>query len=259
MYSFRLPVFPGVSAVLCFLALCTTACKQQSGTGDLPSSGKPGVTDTTTLPTGKTAVADTTTAGGKPFPLQGKTPGDFIPAGYEAALEAEGFLDKDPLPDYVMVLNKKSEPAAARACLVLTGAPGGGYRLAHTSYRAVQPAFTPDGYPIYDTEDMGIKDHTLLFDSYSPGPAGNLSAEYRYENNSLVLVAIHTYNMGAGSHTEISYNPASGLYEQTVTNTMTDSMSSETTTGNYRQPRLLFEDASPLDIIHQAYDKANVQ
>lgn len=201
---------------------------------------------------GRIATADTTGH----FPATGRTPAGFIPQGYEPGPEAEGLLDNDSLPDYVLVLNPKEDRAAARPCLVLLQETGGGYRLAHISWKAVQPGQTAEGYPIYDSEDMRIEKHTLQLDMFSPGAAGNLSTVYRYEGPDLVLASIHTYNMGAGSHTEVTYNLASGRYEETVTNTMVDSMPAETTLKNYARARVSFEAADPLQIIHAAYDKA---
>ncbi len=249
-YTFLLPfvILPGC------VTLCVTGC----GPSDTVQQSSPGAKLIADTNTAQAAGRGVVPADATPFPSMGKTTADFVPQEYEVDLEAEGLLDNDKLADQVLVLRRKNEPAAARTCLVLLQQAGGGYRLAAVSDKAIKPAETADGYPVYDSEDISIKDHNLLFDLYSAGPEGNLNTVYRYEETGLVLTNISTYNMGAGSHTEVTYNLDNGQYEQTVTNTMIDSMPSETTTRKYVQPKILFEDADPLRIIYTAYDKTHV-
>ncbi|WP_333852701.1 hypothetical protein [Epilithonimonas sp.] len=88
---------------------------------------------------------------------------------------------------------------------------------------------------------------------YGIGPSGNLFSDFKYIGNDLFLTHIETYNMGAGSHQSLDYDVIKGELSQEVTNTMKEEMPSEEKTFHLKPQKIKFEDASPDDVIGEAY------
>lgn len=232
--------------------LFATACRTQGNQDDNLSN----IAGTTNGTTDTLAIQHTKPVTITDLPNTGKDAASFIPEDFEIVLDAEGFLNNDDLLDMALVLQNKSDSTAARPCLVLFKQNDQTYSLAHISWKAAGPRYTPEGNLVYNTEDMSIDNGNLNFQMFDAGPAGNLSTIYKNIGRDLVLVEINTYNMGAGSHTELNYDLLNGTFSQTITHTMEDPMTSENKTKPYKIPVARFETADPLEIIHTAYKQA---
>ena len=154
------------------------------------------------------------------FPATGKKASDFVSSGYEIQYEAEGDLNQDGLPDLALVVRKKADTLAGRTVLVILKNPDTTYKLDKVSTKAFPDEYNGDGYKMHDPENISIEKGELHINLYDIGPNGNLFSTFKYINNNLVLTYIETYNMGAGSHQALYYEPMKGKFVQEVTNTM---------------------------------------
>ncbi len=225
------------------------------------------------LPEEKTAVeapqaaaaprpADTLQRGGLIYPRTGKTAADFVPQPsiFAVQYEAEGDLNADGIPDLALVLqNKKDKQQGARPVLVLLGQRDKTYRLDKVSHFVFPVAHNEADFPNYDTEDISISDSTLHIQLYGVGPQGNLFSEFKYFGKDLLLTSIETYNMGAGSHSQIDYDPLQGSATLDVINTMEEEMPSEITVHPIRKKTFPFETADPGEIIRDVYRQIDSQ
>lgn len=193
------------------------------------------------------------------FPATGKTPADFCPAAYEIQYQADGDLNRDGLPDLVMVLRHKTDSTALRPVLVLLRQPDRLYRLDKISRNVFPIEYTEDRFKIYDTEDLSIDSGMLNIQLYAIGPNGNLFSRFRYQDNDLVLVDIETYNMGAGSHQQLNYAVQTGELQQEIINTMEEEMPSETRTFRLQPRNIKFEQADPEALIRSAYQQTDTE
>lgn len=159
------------------------------------------------------------------FPATGNNAEDFVPEPCEIKMRAEGFLNDDDLKDIVIVLQNENNNTDSRATLVLLQQEKGGYKLQELSWEAVDPEYTESGYQIYTSEEIYIENKVLhIMLQSGGGPAGTRETLYKYVNNDLVLIEMHTFNAGAGSHLSSDYNLIKGVAEHEVTNTLNDSM-----------------------------------
>lgn len=240
--------------VLLLLPLAVIACGNKAiQDGQAPKESTNETAAGTTHTPDSAALQNTTPLTINNLPNTGKDAASFVPEDFEIVLDAEGFLNNDDLLDRAIVLQNKNDSTAPRPCLVLFKQNDQTYSLAHISWKAAGPGYTAEGYPVYNTEDMSIDNGNLNFQMFDAGPAGNLSTIYKNIGRDLVLVEINTYNMGAGSHTELNYDLLNGTFSQTITHTMQDPMTSENNTKPYKIPVARFETADPLEIIHTAY------
>ncbi|MCH5597477.1 hypothetical protein [Niabella ginsengisoli] len=63
--------------------------------------------------------------------------------------------------------------------------------------------------------------------------------------------------MGAGSHQGLNYDLEKGELTEEIVHTMEEDMPSETKTFKLKKEKHLFEDASPDDIISEAYKQTD--
>lgn len=189
------------------------------------------------------------------FPEIGKKAEDFIinKDVFEIQYEAEGDLNGDELDDIVIVRKDKRNKTALRTMLILLQNPDKTYRLDKVSHLAMPIEYNDHDFKWYDTEDVSINKGVLTIQLYGIGPSGNLFSDFKYFGNDLLLTNIETYNMGAGSHQSLDYDVMKGELFQEVINTMKEEMPSEEKTFNLKPQKIKFEDASPDDIIGEAY------
>lgn len=212
----------------------------------------------TALLTPRSPLTDTLQRGGLIYPRTGKTAADFVPDNsiYAVQYEAEGDLNADGIADLAVVLqNKKDKQQGARPVLVLLGQSDKSYRLDQVSHFVFPVENNEANFPNYDTEDISISDSALHIQLYGVGPQGNLFSDFKYFGKDLLLTAIETYNMGAGSHSQIDYDPLKGSATLEVINTMEEDMPSETTVHPIRKKTFPFETADPVEIIRDVYQQ----
>lgn len=184
------------------------------------------------------------------FPTFGNKITDFVIAPYEIQYQTEGFLDNDELEDVVIILHNKSDKLSSRPTLVLLKQPKGGYKIQETSWVAIGPEYTVDEYKIYDTENMSLTNKELIFPMYGVGPSGNKETIYRFVENTLILVNINTFNMGAGGQSTMDYNLLTGDINFEEVNTMIDSMPCTTTKRVFKlNHKIFFNKDDPDDVL----------
>ncbi len=194
-----------------------------------------------------------------PFPKMGTKISDFVSGGYKIQYQAEGDLNKDGLPDVVIVLKSKTDTLGVegRTVLILLKNADKTYYLDKTSEYVLQGEHTEDGYKIYDTEEISIEDGQLNINLYGTGPSGNLFSRFKYSGKEFILTYIETYNVGAGSHQALYYDLQKGELIEEITNTLEEDMPSKTKTFHLKKEKFLFENVSPDEIIVKAYEKLN--
>jgi len=188
----------------------------------------------------------------------GKEPLDFITKDEEIQYEAEGDLNHDELTDKVLVLRKKSDTLAKRKVLILLKNNDKTYRLDITSEKVFPDEYNEAGYKMHDTEDISIDQGNLHINLYDIGPNGNQFSTFKYINGKLILTYIETYNMGAGSHSALNYEPLKGRLTQETVSTMEENTPSTTKTFQVKKESYLFEKASPEDIIRKVYHSVSI-
>ncbi|MGR3854357.1 hypothetical protein [Chryseobacterium indologenes] len=184
----------------------------------------------------------------------GKQVSDFVSSQYEIQYETEGDLNQDGLPDKALVLRKKDDTLAQRTMIVLLKNPDKTYRLFKSSETVLPDEYNESGYKIHDPEDISIEKGILNINLYDIGPYGNQFSKFKYVNDNLILTYIETYNMGAGSHSALYYEPMKGKVTLETVNTMVDEMPSETKKVQVKKERFLFENVSPDDVVTNVYN-----
>jgi hypothetical protein len=181
-------------------------------------------------------------------------PSDFISGDYDIQYETEGDLNQDGLSDIALVLRKKSDTFARRKMLILLRNTDKTYHLSTSSDTVIPEEYNEAGYKTHETEDISIDKNILNINLYDIGPYGNQFSKFKYIEGSLILTYIETYNMGAGSHSSLYYEPLKGKLTEETVNTMEENMPSKTRTFTVKKERYLFEKASPGDIIFKIYN-----
>ena len=186
-------------------------------------------------------------------------PTDLLPAGYEIQYDAEGDLNLDGLSDRALIIRKKEDTLAARKIMILLKNTDNTYRVDKISDTVLPDEYNEAGYKIHDPEDISIEKGELNINLYDIGPYGNQFSRFKYLNGDLILTYIETYNMGAGSHSALYYEPAKGKLILETVNTMKEEMPSESKTFHLKKERYLFENVSPGDIVQNVYGSVNAE
>lgn len=184
----------------------------------------------------------------------GKKPSDLVPGGYEIQYDEEGDLNQDGLSDRALVIRKKGDTLSGRKMLILLRNSDKTYRLDKISETVFPDEYNEDGYKMNDTEDISINKGELSISLYDIGPNGNLFSTFKYLNGDFILTYIETFNMGAGSHSALFYNPMKGDLTHETVNTTEEDMPSESEKFQLKSKRYLFENTSPDDVVRKAYD-----
>ncbi|KAF2079314.1 hypothetical protein [Flavobacterium sharifuzzamanii] len=159
------------------------------------------------------------------FPKTGKNVDDFVVSPYIIKMKAEGFLNDDMLKDIVIVLQNENDNKDSRAVLVLLKQKTGEYKLQDISWEALDPEYNENDYQMYTSEEIYIENKMLhIMLQSGGGPPGTRETLYKYINDDLVLIEIHSFNAGAGSHLSSDYNLITGVVEHELTNTLHDSV-----------------------------------
>jgi hypothetical protein len=214
------------------------------------------ITNTTTPQNASTHEAEEQISG---FPATGKKASDFVSDFYEIQYEAEGDLNQDGLPDIALVVRKKADTLAGRTVLVILKNRDTTYKLDKVSTKAFPDEYNSDGYKMHDPEDINIEKGELNINLYDIGPNGNLFSTFKYLNNNLILTYIETYNMGAGSHQALYYEPMKGKFVQEVTNTMEEDTPTTSKTFHLKKENYRFENVSPEKIIENVCGSVDVE
>ena len=180
-------------------------------------------------------------------------PSDLVPAGYEIQYDAEGDLNLDGLSDMALVIRKKEDTLASRKMMILLKNADKMYRVDKISDTVLPDEYNEAGYKMHDPEDISIEKGELNINLYDIGPYGNQFSRFKYLNGDLILTYIETYNMGAGSHSALYYEPMKGKLILETVNTMKEEMPSESKTFHLKKERYVFEKASPEDIVQKVY------
>lgn len=186
--------------------------------------------------------------------IAGKQVSDFVSSQYEIQYETEGDLNHDGVPDKALVLRKKDDTLAQRTMIFLLKNPDKTYRLFKSSETVFPDEYNESGYKMHDPEDISIEKGTLNINLYDIGPYGNHFSKFKYVNDNLILTYIETYNMGAGSHSALYYEPMKGKVILETVNTMEEEMPSETKKVQVKKERFLFENVSPDDVVTNVYN-----
>jgi hypothetical protein len=233
------------------LALCLLliySCRKDKKTQD---------TDHTKTSVVKTPAKDTLSTPSVPQAESFKTgikAEDFVPDGYEIQYDAEGDLNQDGLSDRALVLRKKKDTVSGRKMLILLGNQDKTYRLDKTSDTAFPAEYNEYGYKMHDPEDISITKGELQINLYDIGPNGNLFSKFKYLNGAFILTYVETYNMGAGAHSALYYEPMKGKLIHEMTNTMEEDMPTESKKIILKKERFLFENTSPDEVAANAYN-----
>lgn len=187
----------------------------------------------------------------------GKKPSDLVPDGYEIQYDAEGDLNQDGLADMALVIRKKEDTLAGRKMMILLRKTDKTYRVDKISETVFPDEYNEAGYKMHDPEDITIENGGLSINLYDIGPNGNQFSRFKYLNGDLVLTYIETYNMGAGSHSALYYEPMKGKLIHESVNTMEEEMPSTSNTIYLKKERFLFEKTSPDDVVRKAYDSVH--
>lgn len=208
----------------------------------------------------KAFIKKDTTQAQKEESAAGKQIPDFVSNQYEIQYETEGDLNQDGFPDKALVLRKKDDTLAQRTMIVLLKNPDKTYRLYKTSKTVLPAEYNDSGYKMHDPEDISIEKGELHINLYDIGPYGNQFSTFKYmSDNNLVLTYIETYNMGAGSHSALYYEPMKGKVTLEMVNTMEEEMPSETKKVIVKKERFLFENVSPDDVVANVYHSVEQQ
>lgn len=187
----------------------------------------------------------------------GKKPSDLVPDGYEIQYDAEGDLNQDGLSDMALVIRKKEDTLADRKMIILLRNTDKTYRADKISDTVFPYEYNESGYKMHDPEDISIENGGLSINLYDIGPNGNQFSRFKYLNGDLVLTYVETYNMGAGSHSALYYEPMKGKLIHETVNTMKEEMPSTSKTIHLKKERFLFEKTSPDDVVRKAYDSVH--
>lgn len=181
------------------------------------------------------------------FPKTGKNVDDFVVSPYVIKMKTEGFLNDDMLKDIVIVLQNENDNKDSRAVLVLLKQKTGEYKLQDISWEALDPEYNENDYQMYTSEEIYIENKMLhIMLQSGGGPPGTRETLYKYINDDLVLIEIHSFNAGAGSHLSSDYNLITGVVEHEVTNTLYDSVPSKHEIKKFQLKRqMLFEKDNP--------------
>ncbi len=188
------------------------------------------------------------------YATTGKTATDFLPktGEYHIQYQAQGDLNGDKLVDIALVLQHNNDKQAIRPILILLKNKDKSYHLDKVSNVAMPIEFNEYDYKNYDSEEINIHDKKLIIQLYSTGVNGNLFSNFEYKNRNLYLTYIEVYAMGAGSHYEASYEVATGIFEETETNTMREDIPTTTKTFQVKpKQKWLFEKTSPDEVFNK--------
>lgn len=234
---------------LCFF-IVFQSCKQEKKTANIVQPSQEEQKD-------KPQIVENTTDQNE-FPKIGHKVLDFVPKNneYNIQYETSGDLNNDGLIDMVIVLEHKNDKTADRPILVLLQQKDKSYILDKKSDSVMPTMYTDDDYKMIESETIGIDKGVLIVNSYgSGGPNGNIFCHFNYLGNDLRLTYIETYDVGAGSWQSLYYDLEKGELEQEITNTMEEEMPTKSKTFKLKKVNYLFENASPSDIIRDAYKK----
>lgn len=180
---------------------------------------------------------------------------DLVPNGYEVQYDTEGDLNQDGLLDKAMVLRKKDDSLSERKMIILLRNADKTYRLDKTSDKVFPAEYNEYGYKMHDPEDISITKGELQINLYDIGPNGNLFSKFKYLNGALILTYVETYNMGAGSHSALYYEPMKGKVIHETVNTMEEDMPSQSKTILLKKEQYLFEKTSPEEVVIKVYNR----
>jgi hypothetical protein len=141
---------------------------------------------------------------------------NFIPEGWKLLQQADGDLNKDAVPDAVLLIEEIAADASgahARSLLVLLRNQNQQYDLAVQAEKAVPPAGASIGAKIDPTKGVRIEKGILLTNFTAQTEAGeklDVTYTYRYQNNDFYLVgAIQKGISGTLTYTS-DYNASTG-------------------------------------------------
>ncbi|KFF07823.1 hypothetical protein [Chryseobacterium luteum] len=182
---------------------------------------------------------------------------DLVPDGYEIQYDAEGDINQDGLSDIALVIRKKEDTLADRKMMILLKNTDQTYKLDKISDTVLPDEYNEAGYKMHDPEDISIEKGELAINLYDIGPNGNQFSRFKYLNGNLILTYIETYNMGAGSHSALYYEPMKGKLTLETVNTMKEEMPTESKTFHLKKARYLFEETSPENVLQKVYGSVN--
>lgn len=198
----------------------------------------------------KTIRTDTAVAMPMAIPFEGSRPESFVLRGYFIQYQATGDIDSNGLADEAMILREVSDSTGPRAFLVLLQQKDHKYMLADSSWTAIGPQCTAEGFPVRGAEMLEIKNGNIELQLFEPGPAGNLFSTYRLINGSIVLTELETFNQGAGGKSRMKHYLLTGLQEFEEINLMTDPETTTPSGDTVTPQRILLHDSNPDELVY---------
>lgn len=193
------------------------------------------------------------------FPGTGNKVSDFVPENFEIQYEAEGDLNEDGFPDHAIVVRKKADTLSSRNVLVLLQNPDKTYRLDAISKKVLPAQYNEAGHKTYNPEQINIGKSELNIQLYDMITNGNLFSKFKYLNNNLVLTYVETYSMAAGGNTALYYEVIKGKLTEEVLHIIKEEPFLNSQTYDLAAQKLLFENASPQEVISKAYQSVAVR
>ncbi|WP_108866816.1 SH3 domain-containing protein [Aquimarina aquimarini] len=180
----------------------------------------------------------------------------LVASHYEIEYSATGDLNGDKLNDLALVVKKRDKSNGIREVMVFLK-NSKGYSLDITSKTVFPEKYLSEEDDIknYVQEEIEIKDQTLFINLYGIGPQSNTFSHYKYQKETLSLIYVESYAMGAGSHSNLEYNVSEGKIKLETTNTTRDDMPTKVETINVDGMGYSFNTCNPEELISYAYDR----
>ncbi len=180
----------------------------------------------------------------------------LIPKGYELEYSATGDLNLDTVNDLVLVVRKNDSPLVDREVMVFLKDENE-FNLDVISKTVFPQKYRSreDDITNYDQEEIAIENGVLSIKLYGVGPQSNNFSRYKYIKETLMLIDIECYAMGAGSHERIQYEVLEGNIKVETTNTMEDDMPTEVKTVQIDGIGYAFDICDTEELISYAYTR----
>lgn len=163
--------------------------------------------------------------------------------------EIYGDLNKDNLPDMVIVRENTSDKRRPNLLEIFFQTKNGAYQKVLSSTKAVMERF-PYGDARTETvlEDLQIKDGVLIFTNQLM--KGNLTHKFRYQNGEFELIGFSSNTAGAGYLESVDYNLSTGEKIEKQSDYETDKVLKLSKTRNKLSVLPRLKDFSPFEFTY---------
>lgn len=175
---------------------------------------------------------------------------DVVPFGYRVIEDTEGDLNEDGLADKVIAIQNKADKTETITTVVLLKQQDSTFQEDAESRVVIPPEMSTDDTQLFDSVSLTIENNELIVGVSRF--TSNTQSHFSYMDGQLTLTKIEQFASGAGEHYSSSIDLLNSTIEETRTNTMDETMPSETTTQSFHLPIIYFEKADPDTVIAQA-------